>query len=93
MQTPSHLPGDNISSKINHEKNAVKTGIKLLNTVVLATPIFRTMPEKSTNASTDANTDNISNAPIAFGVIIVDEIVAKSVMKNVGVKNNKPIAL
>jgi hypothetical protein len=74
-------------------KIAVKTGIRFTKTFVFATPISLTTPANSTNAITDAKTDNISSAPNDSELTFIVSIVEKSVIKKVGIKKTNPIRL
>jgi hypothetical protein len=65
---------------------AVNTGIRFTNTFVRATPISRTTPANSTKAMTDAKTANIRSEVTASVVILISEMVERSVTKKVGIK-------
>lgn len=69
IEIPNHLFVVRTSSNISHEKMAVKTGIKLTKALDFATPNFRMDEANKTNAITDANTANKSNATIDLEVI------------------------
>jgi len=87
---PIHWRDEIKSFMINHEKIAVKTGIRFTKTLAFATPILRTTHAKRTNAITDAKTDNImsENNPSEVGANVL--IFVPSNRSSVEKKYNKP---